>query len=107
MKSITWSSDFNYYSVWYMVFAIFWLVSFIQYKSQFIVQVSAASYYFDSNPERDGSADVGLGFKFAYMNHLGSLAFGSFIIGMIRMAKVVFVYAARQAAKAEGENGAS
>jgi hypothetical protein len=41
------------------------------------------------------------------MNHLGSLAFGSFIIGMIRFAKVVFVYAARAAAKAEGENGAS
>lgn len=35
---------------------------------------------------------------------MGSLAFGSFIIGVIRLAKVVFVYAARQAAKASGEN---
>lgn len=49
MKSITWTSDANYYLSWYMIFAIFWLVAFIEYKTNFIVQVSAASYYFDSN----------------------------------------------------------
>jgi len=103
-KKITATSDFNYWALWYMLFGLLWLVSFIQYKTQFIVQVSAASYYFDSSATKDGSADVGAGFKFAYLNHMGSLALGSFIIAVIRLAKIAFVYAARQAAKASGEN---
>lgn len=69
-----------------MVFALFWLVSFIQYKTRFIVQVSAASYYWDSDAQHEGSASVMLGFKLAYFSHMGSLAFGSFIIGLLRMA---------------------
>ena len=51
--------------------------------------VSATSYYFDSNRERDGYASVGLGFKLAYMNHVGSLAFGSFIIALVQFIRVV------------------
>jgi hypothetical protein len=93
-KSIKTTSEFNYWSLWYMVFGLIWLLAFIEYKSQFIVQVSAASYYFDSNANKDGSASVGMGFKFAYLNHIGSLAFGSFVIGLLRLAKLVFVYAA-------------
>ena len=64
------------------------------YTSQFIVQVSAASYYFDSSTEKDGYATVGWGFKFAYCNHMGSLAIGSLIIAIIRMLQLIFVYAA-------------
>lgn len=45
-----------------------------------------------------------LGFKFAYMNHMGSLAFGSFIIAVIRFIRIVFIYAAQKFAKASGEN---
>ena len=51
MKSITWTSEANYYLMWYMIFALIWLVSHIEYTNQFIIQVSAASYYFDSNAE--------------------------------------------------------
>lgn len=36
-KSITVTSEFNYYANWYMIFGLLWLVSFVQYKSQFIV----------------------------------------------------------------------
>jgi len=94
LKSIETTSEFNYWCLWYMVFGLIWLLAFIEYKTQFIVQVSAASYYFDSNAGKDGSASVGLGFKFAYFNHMGSLAIGAFIIGLLRLAKIVFVYAA-------------
>jgi hypothetical protein len=48
-KSITVTSEFNYYANWYMIFGLLWLVSFVQYKSQFIVQVSASTYYFNSS----------------------------------------------------------
>lgn len=104
MKYITWTSDANYYLAWYMFFALLWLYAFVEYKTQFIIQVSAASYYFDSSASRDGEASVGKGFKFAYFNHMGSIAMGSFIIGAIRLVKFVFVYAARKAAAASGDN---
>jgi len=38
---------------------------------------------------------------------MGSIAIGSFIIGMIRFVKIVFLYAARMAAKSSGENKVS
>jgi hypothetical protein len=45
-----------------------------------------------------------LGFKFAYFNHMGSIAFGAFIIAVVRFIRIVFIYAAQKAAKASGEN---
>ena len=56
--------------------------------------VAASSYYFNSNPELDGEADVGLGFEFAYKYHAGSIAVGAFIIALIRFIRIVFVYLA-------------
>jgi len=66
--------------------------------------VSATTYYFDSNKKRDGKAEVGLGFKFTYMYHAGSLAFGSFIIALIQFIRIVFMYVAEQAKKQSGDN---
>lgn len=66
--------------------------------------VSAASYYFDSNKDKDGSASVCKGFKFAYGNHMGSIAFGSFIIALIRLIKFIILYAAQTASKTGGQN---
>lgn len=88
----------------FMLFGIFWIVAFIKAKSSFITMVAATTYYFDSNSERDGVADVGLGFKFTYMYHAGSLAFGSFIIALIQFIRVIFMYLAQQAQKASGDN---
>jgi choline transporter-like protein 2/4/5 len=67
----------------FMLFGILWILAFIRAKSSFITMVAATTYYFDSNKEYDGHANVTLGFKFAYMYHAGSLAFGSFIIAII------------------------
>ena len=44
------------------------------------------------------------GFQFAYLNHIGSLAFGALIIGFIRFLRIVFVYVAQLAAKGNPDN---
>jgi hypothetical protein len=90
----------------FMLFGILWIAAFIRAKSSFITMVAATTYYFDSNKDKDGEADVGLGFKFAYMYHAGSLAFGSFIIAVIQFIRIVFMYFANQAKKASGDNAA-
>jgi len=41
------------------------------------------------------------------MVHMGSIAMGAFIIALIQLAKLIFVYAAKAAAKAGGDNKVS
>lgn len=81
-----------------MLFCLLWLMAWIKYTCKFICMVSAATYYFNSNSANEGDAEVGLGFKFAYFNHLGSLAVGSFIIALVQMIRILFLYFAKKAA---------
>lgn len=78
----------------YMFFGILWILAFVDYCSRFIVIVSASTYYFNSNPVKEGSAEVLLGIKYAYINHAGSIALGSAIIAIVQFIKIVFVYLA-------------
>ena len=105
-KSFEFESKFNFYAVWYMIFGACWIVSWISYTSKFVVQVSAVTFYFGSNPEKeeDGEVNIGKGLKFAYLNYMGSIAFGALIIRIVRFIKLVFIYAARSASKAGGDN---
>ena len=90
----------------FMFFGILWIVNFIKAKSSFITMVSASTYYFNSSPTKDGEAEVSLGFKFAYMYHLGSIAFGSFLIALIQFIRIVFMVIAEKAREASGDNPA-
>jgi len=54
--------------------------------------VAASTYYFDSSADREGNAEVMTGVKFAYFNHFGSLAVGSFIIAVVQFIRFVFEY---------------
>lgn len=56
VKHITWESKLTFALFLFMVFAIIWITAFLDYTNKFIVQVSAASYYFSSTQEEDGSA---------------------------------------------------
>jgi hypothetical protein len=93
-----------YYIAATMFFGLLWIVQFFNAQQSFIVMVSATSYYFDSNSEKDGYADVGMGVKFAWVNHIGSLAMGSFIIAVVEFLRVVVATIVEQATKASGNN---
>jgi hypothetical protein len=67
----------------FMLFGILWICAWLKYTSSFITIVSASTYYFNSNSEEEGEAEVGLGFKFAYLYHMGSIAFGAFVIAVV------------------------
>lgn len=91
-----------------MVFGIFWLVAWIEYSSRFVVIVGAVTYYFNNHrdQEEEGAAEVSFGFKCAYYYHQGSIAFGAFIIALIRFIKAIFYYLAKKAEKQGGDNQA-
>ena len=92
------------YMILFMFFGLLWICAFIRAKTSFITMVSATSYYFTSSKDQEGDADVGMAFKFAYMYHAGSLAFGSFLIALIQFIRIVFMVIAEQAQRASGEN---
>lgn len=90
-----------------MLFGILWILAFLDYTSKFIVMASACTYYFNSGPGKpDGEAELGYAFKIAHMNHAGSIAFGSFIIALVRFIEIVFMYLAEKAEQAGGDNQA-
>lgn len=98
MKDLQWTDKKIKLMALFMLFCLLWLMAWIKYTCKFICMVSAATYYFNSDSATEGSAEVGLGFKFAYFNHLGSLAVGSFIIAVIQMIRILFLYFAKKAA---------
>lgn len=79
----------------FMMFGLLWLMALIDYLNNFIVICSAATYYWNNKREEtetQNPADVGKAWKIAYLNHLGSIAVGAFIIAVIRFIKYTFVY---------------
>jgi len=102
-KDFDWTDE-AWYMSWYMLFGILWFTAWLEYTSTFIVLVSATTYYFNSNAEEEGTAEVALGFEYAYCNHPGSIAVGAFIIAIIRFIRIVFVYAAQKLEKQSGNN---
>lgn len=81
----------------FMFFGIIWICVTIDYCKNMVVLASSCTYYFNSTPEADGSADVSLGFRFASWYHLGSLTLGALIIAIIKIIRFLFVYLARKA----------
>lgn len=101
-KDLVWDEKVTYMAL-YMLFGILWITAFFEYCSTFVVMVSASTYYFNSNPSEEGSAEVGLGFTYAFY-HSGSIAIGAFIIALVRFIRIVFYYLAKQAEKQSGDN---
>ena len=83
----------------FMLFGLFWICQFINAKTKFIAMVSASTYYFNSSKDKEGSSEVSLGFQYAYMYHMGTLAFGSFIIALVEFIRYVFVYTSQAIAR--------
>lgn len=90
----------------FSVFVLLWFVAFLNYTSNYICMVAASTYYFNSSVNGEGDAEVGLGFKFAHINNTGSIAFGACILAVVQFIRIVFMYLAKQASKAGGENQA-
>ena len=93
-----------------MFFGYLWIISWIDYTSRFIVIVGASTYYFNNSRENlnvEAPADINYGFYTAYINHMGSIAFGAFIIAVIKLVRIIFYHAAKKLQSLSGENAVS
>ena len=81
----------------------FWIVAFIIAILQFTIAAATALWFFAANSDSP-SISVCKGVYWAFRYHLGSLAFGSFLIAVVTMLKVIFEYYAKKVEKMSGDN---
>jgi solute carrier family 44 (choline transporter-like protein), member 2/4/5 len=96
--------------LWAMIFGLFWIMAFLLTCNEFVVVVSAASWYFSDKDKPDddgipGDAEVMKGFTWILRYHFGSLALGSLTVAIVWVIRAVFEYVAHKIQDSVGNNG--
>lgn len=73
------------YMLYYQYFALVWVTLFLNESNIFALMCSVSTFYFDSNSESTGEAQVMTSLKWTHMQHTGSIAMGSGIHTIIRL----------------------
>lgn len=89
----------------FLTFGLLWFTFFLQASSNYVVMVTAATYYFTSNKEVYGSGQLKTGLRWAWVHNFGSLAFGSLIVAIIFTIRVIVYTICKKAETASGDNG--
>lgn len=93
-----------------MAFGFLWIITFLIACNEFVVIVSAITWYYSDKTEEDddgipGDSDVSTGFKWTFRYHMGSLAFGSFILALVWIIRAIFEYIGEKMIDAAPGNG--
>lgn len=88
----------------FLMFGLIWFSFFLTYSSNYITMVTASTFYFDSTREHYGSGSISTGFRWAWVHNFGSLAFGSLIITIIFVIRMLVYYACKKAETLSGDN---
>lgn len=69
--------------------------------------VTASTYYFTSQGSEniEGSGQVMTGFKWAWVNNIGSICYGSLLVAIIWVLRVVVYYLMKRLESISGDNG--
>ena len=100
-RDLVWDKKVSYACL-FVIFGYLWITAWIEYTSRFIVIMGASTYYFNNtreNMDEEAPADIAYGFETAYGCHMGSIAFGAFMIALVRFIKYVFYYLAKKLEK--------
>jgi len=93
---------------WVFLFGFFWIIAFLVALEQFIIAATACMWYFsgDGSDVAVSFGDVGVGIaaKWGFRYHLGSVAFGAFLVAVVTTIKVVFEYFAAKYEKVAGKD---
>jgi hypothetical protein len=73
-----------------MVFSAIWGLCFLMACSQFVIIVAACTWFWSwkdtdgkGGEEGDGDANISQGYHWCWRYHLGSLAYGSFLLAVV------------------------
>lgn len=85
-------SDETTYMFLYSLFGYLWLNAFIIGCTQFIISAACAIWYFTSTSDSNGSGSLIRGLYWVFRYHLGSIAFGAFLIALVQFIRIIFEY---------------
>ena len=68
-----------------MIVGIVWVLGWIRFSSRYLVMCATATYYFNSDVEDEGTAEVLLSLQFTHIKQVGTVAFASFAISLIKI----------------------
>lgn len=57
-----------------------------------MIAAACATWYFSYKGDTGGKGSICLGIKWILIYHLGSIAFGSFIIALVQFIRIIFEY---------------
>lgn len=84
-----------------MVFVWFWTSRFIIAVGQLVVALSVSGWYFSRNRNQIGNKTFIKGLCLVSVYHLGTAAFGSLIIAVIKTIRAVLTYIQKKASKSK------
>lgn len=82
LTTVVWSDETRYVFL-YSLFGYLWLNAFIIGVTQFIISASVALWYFSCTSDSNGSGSLMRGLYWVFRYHLGSIAFGAFLIALV------------------------
>ena len=99
--SITWDETLQYMSL-YHLFGIFWTTQFIAGFGVMITAGAIAAYYWqrDDMPRNPIRKSMYRATRY----HLGSIAFGSFIVAVVQFVRAIMEYVDKKTKKAQAAN---
>lgn len=97
-------NDYVRYAFWFNLFGMFWVTSFMEAYNLFVLVSSACIWYFEVSSKDGARKVINRSFFRGVRYHMGSLAFGSFIVALIKMAIAVCEYIKIQLEMSGGAN---
>lgn len=92
--------------VYLHIFVYFWVYELIQAVFSYVVIVAVCTWYFTSTADSRGTFSLTRGFWWSIRYNFGSLLFGSFILAVVWVIRIIFEYIQEQLEKSSGESQA-
>ena len=97
-KVITYNMNIRY-AFLFLLFCWFWASQLIVAFGELVSALSISCWYFTRDKKSEGNATVVWSFKTALFKHLGTVAYGSLIIAIIKTIRAVIAYVQKKAKK--------
>lgn len=91
-RSFSWTQE-QYYMIFYFLFGLVWIKEIITAWGSFAISHAVVVYKWT---EESQYLPLSRGYKNGLLYHLGSLAFGAFIIGVLKVLTAILSYLAKQ-----------
>ena len=97
-KTVTYNMNIRY-AFLFLLFCWFWASQLIVAFGELVSALSISCWYFTRDKKSEGNLTVFWSFKTAMFKHLGTVAYGSLVIAIIKTIRAVLAYLQKKARK--------